>query len=174
MRMLCWLLLATSTLVAGCTTKNVIETNENKVGSLTAANEYYVRPLVVSFKAPEGWEVTADTWAAWLQQWQNEYDLELRKECRKQLLNIDADAKQDKGYVVACDIYEMESGGFVGVGGKAYARAKVKIVDAADGTVLFDGKLQGSSSTETSVEGRLNGAVNDLAEEIARILMQGA
>lgn len=174
MRILSCLLALTLTFVAGCATTNVIEKNENKVGSLTAANEYYVRPLVVSFKAPEGWEVSPETWASWLQQWQKEYNLELRKECRKQLLNIDADAKQEKGYVVSCDIYEMESGGFVGVGGKAYARAKVKIVDAADGTVLFDGKLQGSSSTETSVEGRLNGAVNDLAEEIARILMQGA
>lgn len=174
MRKLCWLLVLVAVLTTGCTTTNVIETNANKVGSLTAANEYYLRPLVVSFKAPEGWEVSPDTWAAWLQQWQNEYDLELRKECRKQLLNIDADAKQEKGYVVSCDIYEMESGGFAGVGGKAYARAKVRIVDAANGDVLFDGKLQGSSSTETSVEGRLNGAVNDLAEEIARILMQGA
>jgi hypothetical protein len=68
----------------------------------------------------------------------------------------------------------MDSGGFVGVGGKAYARAKVKITDASNGSVLFDGKVQGTSSTETSVEGRLNGAINDLAEEIARILMQGA
>lgn len=174
MRIATCLLALTLTFVAGCATANVIEKSENKVGSLTAANEYYVRPLMVSFKAPEGWEVGPETWAAWLQQWQKEYDLELRKECRKQLLNIDADAKQEKGYVVSCDIYEMESGGFAGVGGKAYARARVRIVDAADGTVLFDGKLQGSSSTETSVEGRLIGAVNDLAEEIARILMQGA
>ncbi|MBX3474829.1 MAG: hypothetical protein KF754_10630 [Planctomycetes bacterium] len=174
MRVLLLLLAVSLTCLGGCATTSVIEKNENKVGSLTAANEYYLRPLAVSFKAPEGWAVSKETWDAWLQQWQNEYNLELRKECRKTLLNIDADAKQEKGYVVTCDIYEMDSGGFAGVGGKAYARAKVRIVDAADGTVLFDGKLQGTSTTEPSVEGRLNGAVNDLAEEIARILMQGA
>lgn len=173
MRMLCAVMAVALLCGAGCTTNQVVEKNENKVGSLTAANEYYLRPMTVSFKAPESWGVTKETWDAWLQQWQNEYNLELRKECRKTLINIEAEAKQDKGYVVQCDVYEMDSGGFAGVGGSGYARAKVKITDAADGTVLFDGKLQGTSSTQTSAEGRLNGAISELAEEIALILMQG-
>lgn len=165
--------LLTTLLAAACTNNQVIETRENKVGSLTSANEYLVKPLQVSFKAPEGWGVTQGTWDAWLQQWRNEYDGELRKECRKTLTNIEADAKPAKGYVVECDIYEMESGGFAGVGGKGYARAKVKITDVADGAVLFDGKLEGTSTTATSAEGRLTSSVNDLAEKIAEILMQG-
>lgn len=161
-------------LAVACTNNQVIETKENKVGTLTSANEYLVKPLQVSFKAPEGWNTSAETWAGWLQQWRNEFDGELRKECRKTLTNIEADAKPAKGYVVECDVYEMESGGFAGVGGTGYARAKVKITDVADGTVLFEGKLQGTSTTATSVEGRLTGSVNDLAEKIAEILMQGA
>ncbi|MBE7491503.1 MAG: hypothetical protein HS108_07085 [Planctomycetes bacterium] len=159
---------------AGCTSNQVLEVNTNKVGSLTSANEYSVRPLRVTFRKPEAWTVTPEIWEAWLQQWQNTYILELRKNCRKSLISIDAEAKPEKAYVLECEIYEMDSGGFAGVGGSGYARARVKITDSADGSVLFEGRLQGVSSTQTSAEGRLNGAVGELAEEIARVLMQGA
>lgn len=167
------LCLALVLLCCGCSVTTVLEQKENKVGSLTSADEYLLRPLTVSFKVPESWGTTPEQWDAWLGLWRSEYERALRENCRKTLTNTAADAKPDKGYVVECDVYEMDSGGFAGVGGKGYARCRLYIYDAANNNVLYDGKIEGQATSQTKAADRLTGAIGDLAEQVAVILMQG-
>lgn len=161
-------------LLVGCASTKVLEVKENRVGSLMSADEYSIRPITVSFSAPEAWATTPEQWNSWVAVWRTEYETNLRANCRKTLTSIDAESKPDKGYVVECDIYEMSSGGFAGVGGRGYARARLFIYDGATRNVLFDGKIEGTASSQTKAADRLTAAVGDVAAKAAEILMQGA
>lgn len=163
-------------LVGGCSSTNIIEKKTNEVTELQNTGAYDVVNLTVSYKAPEGWEVNEDTWKTWIAGWQNDYREEMRAECYKKLQFMD-DAAKATGAVVSCDIYEMDKGGFSGIGGNGYARAFV-LIKNSKGKVIFEGKLEGTGGNSgfesATSQGRMKFAVLNLARQIADILENGA
>jgi len=166
-------LLAVALLSCACSTTTILEQKENRVGSLTSADEYMLRPITVSFKAPPEWGASNEQWDAWVALWRQEFESELRARCRKTLTNTALESSPRRGYVVECDVYDMNSGGFAGVGGRGYARGQLLVRDVDSGTVLYDGKIEGTATSQTKAADRLTAAVGDLASGVAIILMQG-
>lgn len=163
-------------LVAACSSKNIIEQKTNEVTELQSTGAYDVVNLTASFKPPEGWEVNDETFKTWIVGWQNDYREEMRAECYKKLTFMD-DAAKATGATVSCDIYEMDKGGFSGIGGNGYARAFV-LIKNAKGKVIFEGKLEGTGGNSgfesATSQGRMKFAVLNLARQIADILENGA
>jgi hypothetical protein len=160
-------------LLAGCTTSHVIEQRVNKIGSLTATNEYQAYPLVIDWNRPEAWEITDAEWEAWSNGWIATFESEIKRHSRKPVLFLHPDepVQDGQGPLVTCTIYEMQRGGWGGVGGKTQVRAHVKIVDGDE--VLYEARLIGHGLTGTSAESRVGNAVSDLALRIATIMERG-
>lgn len=171
------LLLAAACAIAlcGCSSKNIIELNTVETRELQNTGSYYVLPLEVSFKPPLAWDIPDDEWKLWVEQWRLDYKTELQAECYKKLVFVDS-VSDNEAAVVSCDIYEMDKGGFSGIGGNGFARARI-VVNSMEGRVIYDAKLEGTganSGFESAViKGRMKFAVLNLARQIADTLETG-
>lgn len=160
-----------------CGSRNVIHEKTRESTRLEMQGAFDISKLEVTFTPHQDWEVTEEEWSIWVIGWRGDYKKELMSECYKEMHFIDDPATATRP-VVTCEIYEMDKGGSFGVGGTGFARANVKIVDPANGDVLYEGKLEGKGSSgvfETATaQGRFKFSVLSLARQIADLMETGS
>lgn len=161
-------------LLAGgaCSSRAVVNESTREAKLIRDTEKFDVGELQVSFKPLADWEIDEEEWRLWVAGWSVDYQKEMNAECNKSLNHINEPTKPTQAYVT-CDIYEMDKGGSFGVGGAGFARANVKITDAA-GAVLYEAKLEGKGSSgvfETATaQGRFKFSVLNLARQISDLL----
>lgn len=168
-------LVAAVLLLAGCSSRNIIEERERNEVALVETQTYVVRPLKITFKPPQAWEIDDTRWSAMVASWQADYVEELRRKCYKTLRFVtEADEAKD-GPAVTCEVYEMDKGGFGGFGGHGFARAHIVI--QGDAKALYDAKLEGQGSNAgfegAAVGGRMKFAVLNVARQLAAVMNNG-
>lgn len=174
-RIFCLLGLLSMFVLAGCSSRNIVEMNQQNTTALQNTGSYSVLPLEVSFKAPQAWEIDPEEWKTWVDLWKIEFREELRTECYKTLRFVDS-KEEATGAWVQCTVYEMDKGGFSGFGGNGFARSHIIVTDQ-DGKVIYDAKIEGTGANSgfesAVVQGRLKFAILNLAREIADVLENG-